>query len=229
MSFLQAPQKEPPNRLRSKKRQAAKNNKMAYNNKNEIKLYFESNNDTPKVVAERFKIKYRTLMFWIKSENWERGKYQKAIKTELVADELLQKEHFSIQNATASKIKAQMLENMGAEASKINEACLNAMLEEASDKLLLEAMSVNFIQKNIAQTCLIAKNELLELIAQKKEGKADVMIIAAAEKLQNMFANLQTSIYGKEPPKQVLQVDENTDFSKLSNAELEAIIRQGEQ
>lgn len=201
---------------------------MAVSNKDEVKLYFESNNDTPKVVAERFKIKYRTLMHWIKSEGWERGKYQREIKTELVADELLQKEHFSIQNATASKIKRQILENMGAEASKVNEACLNAMLDETSDKLLLEAMSLNFIQKNIAQTCLIAKNELLQLIEQKQNGKADAMIIAAAEKLQNMFSNLQTTIYGKEPPKQALQVDENTDFSKLTNAELLAIINESE-
>lgn len=200
---------------------------MAYSNKDEIKLYFESNNDTPKVVAERFKIKYRTLMHWIKSESWERGKYQREIKTELITDELLQKEHFSIQNATASKIKRQLLDNMGAAASKVDEACLNAMLNETSDKLLLEAMSLNFIQKNITQACLIAKNEFLQLIEQKG-GKADAMIIAAAEKLQNMFSNLQTTIYGKEPPKQALQIDENTDFSKLSTAELKALLQRDE-
>lgn len=201
---------------------------MAYNNKDEIKLYFESNNEPIKVVAERFKVRYRTLAHWVKTEKWERGKHLAQITPELITDELLQKEHFSIQSATASKIKRQMLESIGASASKVSEACLNAMLEEASDKLLLEAMSVNFIQKNIAQTCLIAKNELLQLLEQKKDGKADVMIIAAAEKLQNMFSNLQTTIYGKEPPKQVLNVDENTDFSKLTNAELNEIINRCE-
>lgn len=201
---------------------------MAYPNKDEIKLYFELNNDTPKKVAERFKVKYRTLMFWIKGEKWERGKHAKGITTQLVRDEVLQKEHFTLQNATASKIKGQMLDFIGSEASKINEACLNAMLDEASEKLLLEAMSVNFIQKNIAQAALLAKNEFLELIRHKQTGKDEPLIIGAAEKLQNMFANLQTAIYGKEPPKAFLNVDENTDFSKLSNEELQAIINGSE-
>lgn len=202
---------------------------MAISNKDEIKIYFELNNEKPKVVAERFKIKYRTLMYWIKSEGWEIGKHAKSITPELVSNELLQKEHFSIQNATASKIKRQMLDEIGAGASKVSEACLNAMLDEASDKLLLEAMSVNFIQKNIAQTALIAKNELLQLIEQKKEGKADPLIIGAAEKVQTMFASLQTIIYGKEPPKMPLNVDENTDYSKLSTAELKEILRQSKK
>lgn len=120
---------------------------MAYPNKDEIKLYFELNNEAPKQVAERFKVKYRTLMWWIKSEGWERGKHSKAIKPEVVRDEMLQKEHFSLQNATTNKIKNQMRGFIGSEADTINEACLNAMLDEASEKLLLEAMSVNFIQK----------------------------------------------------------------------------------
>lgn len=197
-------------------------------NKDEIKIYYELNNDKPKVVAERFKIKYRTLMYWIKSEGWECGKHAKSITPELISNELLQKEHFSIQNATASKIKRQMLDGLG-EHSKVSEACLNAMLDEASDKLLLEAMSVNFIQKNIAQTALIAKNELLQLLEQKKEGKADPLIIGAAEKVQAMLISLQTTIYGKEPPKMPLSVDENTDYSKLSTAELKEILRQSKK
>lgn len=197
-------------------------------NKDEIKIYYELNNDKPKVVAERFKIKYRTLMHWIKSERWEQGKHAKSITPELISNELLQKEHFSIQNATASKIKRQMLDGLS-EHSKVSEACLNAMLDEASDKLLLEAMSVNFIQKNIAQTALIAKNELLQLLEQKKEGKADPLIIGAAEKVQAMLISLQTTIYGKEPPKMPLNVDENTDYSKLSTAELKEILRQSKK
>lgn len=201
---------------------------MAYPNKDEIKLYFELNNEAPKQVAERFKVKYRTLMWWIKSEGWERGKHSKAIKPEVVRDEMLQKEHFSLQNATTNKIKNQMRSFIGAQADTINEACLNAMLDEASEKLLLEAMSVNFIQKNIAQAALLAKNEFLELIRHKQTGKDEPLIIGAAEKLQNMFANLQTAIYGKEPPKAFLNVDENTDFSKLSNEELQAIINGSE-
>lgn len=43
-------------------------------NKQEIKVYFETHNIEPKEVAKLYNIKYRTLMHWIKEEGWERGK-----------------------------------------------------------------------------------------------------------------------------------------------------------
>ncbi len=199
---------------------------MAYANKDEIKTYFELNNDTPKQVAAKFNVKYRTLSHWIKSEKWQKGSAIKELKGEVVRNELLTKESFSVTNAAANKLKRQMLENLGVNASKVDNLCLEAMLEEASDKILLEAMSLNFIQKNMAQACLLAKNELLRMIELRNEAKPDAMIIAAAEKMANMFSNLQSSIYGKEPPKNVGVVDENTDFSKLSTAELKNLLKE---
>lgn len=88
-------------------------------NKDEIKIYFELNNDKPKDVAAKFDIKYRTLMHWIKTENWERGKHTKGIKSQLSKDKLLQKEHFSIQNATSQKIKREILDRLGVNAAEI--------------------------------------------------------------------------------------------------------------
>lgn len=197
---------------------------MAISNKEEIKIYYELNNEKPKQVAAHFNISYRTLMHWIKTEKWEKAKHTKEIKTQIIADDLLQKEHFTLQNAASHKIKSEILDRLGVNASKIDESCLNAMLSDISDKILLEAMSINFIQKNVVQACLLAKNELLRLISNQKDDKPDALIIAAAEKMANMFANLQTLIYGKEPPQQT-QINSKTDFSKLSNAQLDEILK----
>lgn len=198
---------------------------MAISNKAEIKAYYELNNDTPKQVAERFKIKYRTLSFWIKNENWQKGGAIKELKSEVVQSELLGKESFRVMNAAASALKSKMLNNLS-EVSTLDKACLNALLDEASEKILLEAMSVNFIQKNISQACLLAKDELRRMIELRNETKADAMIIAAAEKVANMFSNLQSTIYGKEPPKTALEINENTDFSKLSTDELKNLVKE---
>lgn len=129
---------------------------MAISNKAEIKAYYELNNDTPKQVAERFKIKYRTLSFWIKNENWQKGGAIKELKSEVVQSELLGKESFRVMNAAASALKSKMLNNLS-EVSTLDKACLNALLDEASEKILLEAMSVNFIQKKYKSSLSFGK------------------------------------------------------------------------
>ena len=202
---------------------------MAYENKAEVRAYFELNNDSPKKVAEKFGIKYRTMSFWIKSEGWQRGGARAAIKPDIIMkNELLQQESFSVIQATNSKLKKELLENLSADASVLEKACLEARLDEASDKVLLEAMSLDFIQKNIAQACLVAKAELIKMLEFRKEDKPDTLIIGAAEKVASMFSNLQTTAYGKEPPRKVLEIDDKTDFSKLTNEQLNAILAQGE-
>jgi transposase-like protein len=202
---------------------------MAYENKAEVRAYYELNNDSTKAVAERFGVKLRTISHWIKTEHWQRGKARAAIKPDVIMqNELLQNESFSVIQATKSKLKREMLENMSADASALERACLEARLDEASDKVLLEAMSLDFIQKNIAQACLVAKAELIKMLEYRKDGKPDAYIIASAEKVANMFSNLQTTTWGKEPPRKVLEIDDKTDFSKLTNEQLEAILAQGE-
>ena len=199
---------------------------MAISNKNEIRTYYELNNDAPKIVAEKFSVAYRTLAHWIKTERWERGKARAAVKPDVIMkNELLQNESFSIIQATKSKLKRQMLENLSADASELEKACLEARLDEASDKILMEAMSLDFIQKNIAQACLVAKAELIKMLEYRKGDKPDAYIIASAEKVANMFSNLQITAYGKEPPRQVLDINEKTDYSKLTTEQLKELLR----
>lgn len=199
---------------------------MSIANKNEIRVYFELNSDKPKEVAAKFGVNYRTLAHWIKNEGWERGKYIAKIEPQIIKDELLQKEQFSLINAASSKMKRQILGEMGDAAAAVDKACLNAMLDETSDKILLEAMSLNFIQKSLAQTALIAKSQLLKLVEIQDPEKPDGFLIAASEKVANILSNLQTTLYGKEVQKK-RDLSEVEDFSKLSNAELEEIIKNG--
>ena len=196
---------------------------MAIKNKEEIKIYYELNNENPKAVAKHFGIKYRTLMVWIKNEKWQRGKHIQNIEPEIIRNDMLKKQHFSIQSAMSAKIENQMRASLGAEANSINEIILKNMLEKSTDELLLNALGINFIQKNIALAAILAKNELLNLVRLKPDDKAEPLIIASAEKVSKIFADMKEVIYGKE----VLNSSTNNkelDLSKLSNAELDALI-----
>lgn len=191
---------------------------MAVKNKAEIKLYYEMNNEKALEVAKKFNISYRTLAHWIKTEKWQKGKNIKPLMPSIAKDKILNKEFLSVQEAKKAELGQKIKEGLGEEASMVNEIVLNNLIEHSTDKLLLEAMGVNFIQKNIALTALVAKNELMRMVALKDEKKAEPMLIACAEKVAKIFCELKISLYGKENA--LLENEEQKDYTKLSSNEL---------
>lgn len=195
---------------------------MAIRNKEEVRVYFETNDRAPKDVAKHFNISYRTLMHWIKEEGWERARARKGVSAEVVRDGMLQRELASTMHAGASRIKSCLRENLGAVAGSVDEMILNNMLEASTDEILLQAMSSKFIQNNIALSTLVAKNELMKLV-EKKGGTGDPMVIACAEKVAKMFIDMQACLYGKEPAITKLEGSKNA-YEDMSDQELLAII-----
>lgn len=195
---------------------------MAHINKNEIRVYFETHSQSPKEVAAHFGISYRTLAHWIKNEGWERAKALQGISAEVVRDDLLQKRLGSVIQTGASKIKSNIRANLGALAGELDEMILNNLLDQSTDEILLKAMSSKFIQSNVALSTMIAKNELMQML-QIKGGKGDPMVIACAEKVAKMFAEMQVLLYGKEPAITKLEAMENP-IESMSEQELLALI-----
>lgn len=199
---------------------------MAIANKAEIRAYFETHNESPKEVASHFGISYRTLAHWIKNEGWERARALQGVRAEVVRDDLLQKNLGSVLDAGASKIKRQIRANLGSLAGELDEMILNNLLDSSTDEILLQAMSSKFIQSNVALSTMIAKNELMALM-QVKGGSGDPMVIACAEKVAKMFADMQVLLYGKEPAITKLEARQNS-LESMSEQELLALIAQGE-
>ena len=191
---------------------------MAIENKNEIRAYFELNTDSPKQVAARFKISYRTLMHWIKNEGWVRGKARACIEPQVLSNELLKKEFASVRAISSENIKQGLRANLSPSCA-LDELVLNNMLEQTTEKLLLDVVSLDFVQKNIALSALIAKDELMRAVALRDENKPDFAIVAAAEKVNNIFTNLGLSLFGKAAFEKNVKLGEN-DFEKMSEAEL---------
>lgn len=199
---------------------------MAIANKAEIRAYFETHNESPKEVASHFGISYRTLAHWVKQEGWERARALQGVRAEVVRDELLQKNLGSVMQTGASKIKRQIRANLGSLAGELDEMILNNLLDSSTDEILLQAMSSKFIQSNVALSTMIAKNELMALM-QVKGGSGDPMVIACAEKVAKMFADMQVLLYGKEPAITKLEARQNS-LESMSEQELLALIARGE-
>lgn len=192
--------------------------------KEEIKAYYETHNESTKEVAEKFGIPIRTLTHWISTEEWVKGRAMAGIIEETLSKNLVRKEFGSALRLEALRVKNQMRENLGGLGLEIDEMVLNNILEDSTDKLLLGAMGLNYIQKNIALSAIIARDELLKLksISDQNPSRAEPLIIASAEKTQKIFVELKNAIYGKDFTQE--STNKSEDLSGLSNAELEAIL-----
>ncbi|MGX2972869.1 helix-turn-helix domain-containing protein [Helicobacter sp. T3_23-1059] len=198
---------------------------MAHSNQNEIRLYFETHDASPKEVAQKFGISYRTLAHWIKTQNWQRACALKNISTQKVQTELLHKEFGTAMAITHNKIKQDLRDGLsGVYASELNESIKNAMLDEASEELLARAMGAKFLQQNAISAALLAKNEMLRMIANRSK-ESDPLILGAAKEVAKLFLEMSESLHGKGVS-QILEVQTQEDLENLSADELKAFIAQ---
>lgn len=186
-------------------------------NKQEIKIYYQTHNQSPKAVAQIFNISYRTLMDWIAKEGWEAGSAIKGVSESNLRGELINKEFGSVIAKKSEDIKRSIKANLGDESHKIDAMILNNMLDSSTEELLLQAMTSNFIQKNLALSAVIAKDELMKMLSLRQEDKAEPMIIACAEKYQKMLIDMQNTLFGKEP---IIKEEGNANLEELSDREL---------
>lgn len=197
---------------------------MAHNNKDLIKAYYETHNEDSKEVAKHFEIPVRTLNYWILTEKWQKASALNGITQEVLSKDLVKKEFGTALAREGERIKEKIRYNLGDTAFKVDSMLLENMLEDSTQKLLLGAMSLNYIQQNITLSALIARDELLRLKAKSVDAdKPDVMVVASAEKVQKMFLDLKTAIFGKDAL--ISTSDNEVDFENMSEAELNALLK----
>ena len=197
---------------------------MAHKNKDLIKAYYETHNEEAKEVAKRFEIPLRTLNYWILTESWQKASALNGITQEVLSKDLVKKEFGTALARESERIKEKIRYNLGDTAFKVDSMLLENMLEDSTQKLLLGAMSLNYIQQNITLSALIARDELLRLKAKSVDmDKPDVMVVASAEKVQKMFLDMKNAMFGKD----ALAITNNSevDFENMSEAELNALLK----
>lgn len=192
--------------------------------KKEIEIFFKSNNTNIAETARRFNIPYTTLKSWVKDEGWEAGN---AIKNLENTQQEVVKENFNLITRKAQdRIKQEIINNLGSVAYDVDNIILNSLMNEASEAQLIQAMSLNHINKSLALNASIAKNALLELNATSDGSMQSKMaIVACSEKVSKIFTELKTSLYGKE-----ITINQNVsnDLTEASDAELLEIINRAD-
>lgn len=196
---------------------------MAVKNKNEIEIFYKTHNLSMQEVAKHFNISYRTLAHWVKQEGWEKGE---ALHVDTIHTPQVVKNSNKVIDIAQARIKNEIKANLGEIAYNVDEIVLNNLLESSTDEILLKAMSVNFIQKNIALCAVLAKDHLLRLASvDNGDGKNSPVIIACAEKVAKIFADMKTNIYGKET---TITDSSNIEYEKLTLSELNALINEAQ-
>lgn len=183
---------------------------MAISNKKEIEIFYKTHNMGIKDVAAHFGMSYRTLAHWVKTEGWVAGSAVQNLQS--MASPVLNENMNEVIDVAKVKIKREIKQNLGIVVSEVDTMILDNLLESSTDEILTRAMSLNFIQKNIALSAIIAKDRLLRLVRSSDDPKADPIVIACAEKVAKIFGDMQGLIYGKNP---MLQSSENVEDLSL--------------
>ena len=101
---------------------------------------------------------------------------------------------------------------------------LHNVLDSSTNEILLKALGISFLNANIAQSAILAKDELLKYNDKRLQSdKPDPMFIACAEKVAKMFSDLKTSVYGKNI---TIETTQNNNIKDLSTDELLALLDQ---
>ncbi len=192
-------------------------------NKQEIRIYYETNSLPLKEVAKIFNVPYRTIAHWSKTEQWEQAKAIKHIH--IKQKDIIQDEFNAVMQIGSEQIKQEIKHNLGTISNDIDAIVLDNILSESSQKLLLSAMSLNNIQRQATLSVLIAKDELTRIL-RNRTNKPDPMLIACAEKVAKLFMDLQNAIYGKDALKSTQS--SNDDIKQMSNEELDKLLSEME-
>lgn len=190
--------------------------------KAKVRLFYETHDIGVKELSKEFDLQYRTVLNWVKKEKWQRAKGLKDILQSDIKKELVKKEFGTVIDATSNKIKEKIANNLGESLYDVSEIVRKNTLDSVSDELLLKAMGVSFLQKNMALGALIAKDELLRMIELRQANRSDPVIIACAEKFVSILQDLQKSFYSEKESYLKLNSlnDENLEFEKLSESEI---------
>lgn len=190
--------------------------------KAKVRLFYETHDIGIKELSKEFDLQYRTVLNWVKKEKWQRAKGLKDILQSDIKKELVKKEFGTVIDATSNKIKEKIANNLGESLYDVSEIVRKNTLDSVSDEILLKAMGVSFLQKNMALGALIAKDELLRMIELRQANRSDPVIIACAEKFVSILQNLQKSFYSEKESYLKLNSlnDESLEFEKLSESEI---------
>lgn len=183
--------------------------------KDKVKAYYESHFENNDTICQMFGVNERTLRHWAQSEKWQRGKLLNETKPQDLQKQILEQgtkeTHEQLSNAIANKLDVSL-----------------EVAQNVSEEMLFKAMSLDFLNKELARVMLIGKYAF-ESFAQKQPDSPKTAMLA--KEMVGMIAQVKQSMFGKEAEiHNVVNVMQNiTDLSQFTNEQLQQIVAQKKQ
>ena len=192
--------------------------------KKEVEIFFKTNNTTIAQTAKRFNIPYTTIKTWVDNEKWQSGSAIENIST--TNNEIIKENFNIITHKAQDNIKQEIISNLGTLSYDIDKIVLDSLINESSEAILIQAMSLNHINKSLALNASIAKNALLNLNATNDGSiQHNAAIVACSEKVSKIFLDLKESLYGKDIK---MANTQTIEYDEMSEAELRELLKQSE-
>ena len=183
--------------------------------KDKVKAYYESHFDNNDTICQIFNVNERTLRHWAQSEKWERGKLLSETNPQDLQQQIIEngakKTHEQLSNAIANKLDISY-----------------EVAQNVSEEMLFKAMSLDFLNKELARVMLIGKHAF-ESFAQKQPDSPKTAMLA--KEMVGMIAQVKQSLFGKEAEiHNVVNVTSNIiDLSKFTDEQLQQILERKKQ
>ncbi|AFI03861.1 putative DNA-binding transcriptional regulator [Helicobacter cetorum] len=186
--------------------------------KAEVRAYYESHDIKAKELARMYGYSVNTIRRWIHNEKWQAKKVYTEVGVQVINDDLTNQNITSFIGAKKDEIKEKVKESLS--HIQIDPIIMECIIESSSEELLMQAMTINYINKQILLSAIVARDELVKMIRYNQNDiKGNPVIIACAEKVAKMFSDAKISLFGKENT--INQVDSlDNDVAKLSMQEL---------
>lgn len=183
--------------------------------KDRVKAYYETHFDDNSTICTIFNINERTLRHWIYTEKWVRAEILNEKKPQDLQQQILEHgtkaTHEQLSNEIANKLDISL-----------------SVAQNVSEELLFKAMSLEYLNKEMARVMLIGKYAF-ESFAQKQPDSPKTAVLA--KEMVGMIAQVKQSIFGKEAEvNNVVNVVNNiADFSQLSDEQLRGILAKNKE
>lgn len=183
--------------------------------KAEVRAYYESRPVSLEQLAKKFNIKLLDVKHWAK--DWVPCAAINEVQEEVLNDSLTKHHLGTLLNTKKEEIKTTIKQNLN--RLNVDPLVLECIAEESSEALLLKAMNINFMNKQMLKAAIIAKEELMKMAKCSLDQESpNPTLINAAERVVKIFSDLKISLYGKEVTLKVQQV--NNNIKEMSTEEL---------
>ncbi len=186
----------------------------------EIRAMYETHGLSLIALSKKYGVSVNLIRKFKIRDKWEKKKIVNeaaaVLKDKLTTDKMGL--FLDTKKEEVKEVLKQSLENLD-----LDPVVVEAIAETSSDELILKAMNIAYIKKQILFCAIVARGELIKMI--KKAGdkvKDNINIIMAAEKVSKLFIDAGVSLFGKERI-QAIEYKENNDYRQMNITELIAL------